>query len=126
VDHGRVIAAGTPDELKTQVGGERLEITVARGGDLAAAVRALTPFAQGDVHTDPDRRHVVVPVANGARLLADAVRDLDAAGVRLDDLSLRRPTLDDAFLILTGHAAEVPSVTAANGQSHDRVPQEVA
>ena len=106
VDHGRVIAQGTADELKAQVGGERLELTVARGSALDAAVRALKPYGDGDLHVDEHRRHVVLPVVNGARLLANVVRDLDAAGVRVDDLGLRRPTLDDVFLTLTGHAAE--------------------
>jgi len=115
VDGGRVIATGTSDELKAQVGGERLEVTVARGGDLDAAVGALKPYGNGDVRVDRDSRQLVVPVVNGARLLADAVRDLDAAGVRLDDLGLRRPTLDDVFLALTGHAAEA----AATGDGAD-------
>lgn len=106
VDHGRVIARGTSDELKAQVGGERLEITVARGSDLDAAVRVLSSYASGDLHVDADHRRVVVPVANGSRLLPNAVRDLDGAGLQLDDLALRRPTLDDVFLALTGHEAE--------------------
>jgi ABC-2 type transport system ATP-binding protein len=62
---------------------------------------------------DEERRQVVAPVANGARLLADAVRDLDAAGVQLDDLGLRRPTLDDVFLALTGHVAETETAASA-------------
>jgi ABC-2 type transport system ATP-binding protein len=114
VDHGRVIAQGTADELKTQVGGERLEVTVTRGADLAAAVAALTPYGEGDVRVDTQRRHVVIPVTNGSRLLANVVRDLDSVGVRVDDLGLRRPTLDDVFLTLTGHAAEVE---ATEGQA---------
>ena len=110
VDHGRVIARGTADELKRQVGGERLEITVTRGGDLTAAVAALQRYADGSPHVDRERRHVVVPVSNGSRLLAGVVRDLDDAGIQLDDLAMRRPTLDDVFLALTGHAAEEPGM----------------
>ena len=106
VDHGRVIAQGTSDELKAQVGGERLEITVTRGGDMDAALRALRPYASGEPHVDIERRRVVAPVTEGARLLAGAVRDLDTAKVQVDDLALRRPTLDDVFLALTGHQAE--------------------
>ncbi|HKS71086.1 MAG TPA: ATP-binding cassette domain-containing protein [Ktedonobacterales bacterium] len=106
VDHGQVIARGTADELKAQVGGERLEVTVARGGDLDTAVRALSPIASGDLRVDAARRSIVVPVTGGARLLPGVVRDLDAAGLQLDDLALRRPTLDDVFLTLTGHEAE--------------------
>ncbi len=67
------------------------------------------------MRVDGERRQVVAPVANGARLLADAVRDLDAAGVQIDDFSLRRPTLDDVFLALTGHAAETEAAAGANG-----------
>lgn len=102
VDHGRVIASGTPDELKAQIGGERLEITVSRGSNLADAARALRPYAQGEVQLDADRRQVIAPVSQGAQLLAAIVRDLDAAHVQLDDLALRHPTLDDVFLTLTG------------------------
>jgi ABC-2 type transport system ATP-binding protein len=106
VDRGQIIARGTSDELKDRVGGERLEVIIARGGDLDAAVRALSPHASGDLHLDSDQRRVVAPVTNGSRILAEAVRDLDAAGLQLDDLALRRPTLDDVFLTLTGHEAE--------------------
>ncbi len=107
IDHGLVIATGTSDELKAQVGGERLAVTVARGSDFDAARRAIVSYSEGDPHIDAERRTIIMPVTNGGRLLADVVRDLDAAGVRLDDLGLRRPTLDDVFLLLTGHAAEI-------------------
>ncbi|HWE61542.1 MAG TPA: ATP-binding cassette domain-containing protein, partial [Chloroflexota bacterium] len=120
VDQGRVIAEGTSDELKAKVGGERLEVTVARGGDLGAAARALAPYAEGEVRVDEERRQVVAPVANGARLLADAVRDLDAAGIQLDDLALRRPTLDDVFLSLTGHVAEETTAKEAGASTTGR------
>jgi ABC-2 type transport system ATP-binding protein len=105
IDGGRVIALGTPDELKAQVGGAWLELTVARGSDLDAAVRVLRPHCGEDtIHLDAERRHVVVPVADGSGL-APIVRDLDGAGIRLDDVGLHRPTLDDVFLALTGHTA---------------------
>ncbi|MCA1725985.1 MAG: ATP-binding cassette domain-containing protein [Thermomicrobia bacterium] len=106
IDHGKVIATGTSDELKAQVGGERLSVTVARGSDFDTAARTLAPYGDGGMHADPDSRTILVPVTNGAQLLANAVRDLDAVGVHLDDLGLRRPTLDDVFLTLTGHGAE--------------------
>jgi ABC-2 type transport system ATP-binding protein len=106
VDHGRVIAKGTSDELKAQVGGERLELTIARGGDLNAAAQTLQSYASGELQINAERRHLVVPVTQGAQLLATVVRDLDAAKVPLDDLALRRPTLDDVFLALTGRPAE--------------------
>jgi len=105
VDLGRVIARGTSDELKAQVGGERIELTVARGGYLDAAALALRPYSSGEIQVNADNRHLVVPVMQGAQVLASVVRELDAAQVPVDDLALRRPTLDDAFLALTGRAA---------------------
>jgi len=105
IDHGRVIARGGASDLKTQIGGERLELTVAPDSDLHAAAQAVRPFSSGDMHLDWERRHLAVPVTHGARRLAAIVRQLDDAGILLDDLALRRPTLDDVFLSLTGHAA---------------------
>jgi ABC-2 type transport system ATP-binding protein len=104
IDHGRVIAGGTADELKTQIGGERLELTVAPGGDLQAALQALRPHSSGEMQSDSVHRHLTVPVKQGAQQLEAIVRDLDAARVPLNDLALRRPTLDDVFLSLTGNA----------------------
>src|ERR687893_1443566 len=108
VDTGKVIAEGTADELKARVGGERLELVVSEDKSLAAAARVLARYAQREdgVRTDPGRRQAGATVEGGARLLAAVVRDLDAAGVQVDDLGLRRPTLDDVFLALTGRAAE--------------------
>ena len=106
IDGGAVIARGTPDELKTRVGGARIEMTVARAGDLDAAVRVLRRYGDGSVQIDAERRRIVAPAADGSASLAAAVRELDAAGVRLDELGLHRPTLDDVFLALTGHMAE--------------------
>jgi ABC-2 type transport system ATP-binding protein len=106
LDRGRVIAEGTTDELKAQIGGERLEVTVTNQGDLPRAVDVLRTHCNGDVHVEAEQRHAAVPVTAGARALAAAVRELDAAGIHLDDLSLHRPTLDDVFLALTGRVAE--------------------
>ncbi len=105
VDQGHVIAKGTADELKTQVGGERLELTVAPGGDLNAALQVVRPYSSGEIQIQAEHRHLAVPVTRGAQQLVAVVRDLDAAQIPLDDLALRRPTLDDVFLSLTGHAA---------------------
>ena len=102
IDEGRVIAGGTADELKSTVGGERLELTVVPGSELETAVRALQPFGLGPVQVDREGYRLTVPVAGGAALLPSAVRALDAAGTRLADLALRQPTLDDVFLTLTG------------------------
>jgi ABC-2 type transport system ATP-binding protein len=106
IDHGRVIAEGTADELKAQVGGERLEITVANGAQLVSARELLEPLGVGKATVDQHRRLLVMPVSGGASLLTDALRRLDGAHIALDDVGLRRPTLDDVFLSLTGHAAE--------------------
>jgi ABC-2 type transport system ATP-binding protein len=106
VDRGRVIAEGTSAELKAKVGGERVQLTVAPESDLAVAASVLARYADGLPQLDPAQRSVEVPVPNGARQMPDIVRDLDAAGVVLDDLGIRRPSLDDVFLTLTGHSAD--------------------
>ncbi|WP_445257256.1 ATP-binding cassette domain-containing protein [Nocardioides aurantiacus] len=104
VDHGRLIAEGSADELKAQVGGERLQVTVADPAQLGRAEELLTPLAVGPVVREEERRGLLVPVTGGAARLADALRLLDADGVVLDDVGLRRPTLDDVFLTLTGRS----------------------
>ena len=106
VDHGRVIAEGTSAELKAKVGGERVLITVAAQSDLGAARNVLAGIADGPPQTDPAARTVEAPVDGGARRMPEIVRELDAAGVLLDDLGIRRPSLDDVFLTLTGRAAD--------------------
>jgi ABC-2 type transport system ATP-binding protein len=104
IDRGRVIAEGTPDELKDRVGGERLEVHLADASAVDAAVRALAPMA--DEPPVADGETVRLPVSRRSGTIVEAVRRLDEAGVAVDDLGLRRPTLDDVFLALTGHAAE--------------------
>jgi ABC-2 type transport system ATP-binding protein len=106
IDRGRVIARGTADDLKAQVGGERLELTVASAEQLTDVAEALGPLAQGEVQRDHQSRRLSLPVTGGTDTLAEALRRL--AGVRADvlDIGLRRPDLDDVFLTLTGHAAE--------------------
>ena len=106
IDHGKVIAEGSADQLKAQVGGERLEITVADAVQLNAARDLLEPLGVGRASLDEHRRSLLMPVTGGAVVLTDALRRLDAADIVLDDVGLRRPTLDDVFLSLTGHATE--------------------
>jgi ABC-2 type transport system ATP-binding protein len=106
IDHGRVIAEGTPDELKDRVGGERLEIRLEDAGQGTVAAQALASLTDDPPHVDGDLVTVGVSRAGGA--IIEAVRRLDRAGIGVQDIALRRPTLDDVFLSLTGHAAETP------------------
>jgi ABC-2 type transport system ATP-binding protein len=108
IDHGRSIAEGTADELKSQVGGERVEVVVSSAAEIATAREVLTRLAAegGAVEVDEHTRRLTAPVTGGAATLTEALRHLDAAGVALQDVGLRRPTLDDVFLTLTGHRTE--------------------
>jgi ABC-2 type transport system ATP-binding protein len=105
IDAGRVIAEGTSNDLKAQVGGTRLVLVIESTQDVARAVEIMRKVGDG---TEPtlEGLTVCVPVTEGAGVFAEVVRDLDAASVRIADLGLRRPTLDDVFLRLTGHSAE--------------------
>ena len=104
VDHGRIIARGTADELKTQVGGERIEVVVHDRTRLAEAAGLIA--ADGSASLDEHTKRVTIAAEGGAQQLVDVVRSLGDAGVAIDDVALRRPTLDDVFLALTGRAAE--------------------
>lgn len=106
IDHGRVIAQGTADELKEQVGGERLELTVKSQDEIATAADVLSRIGTGEVDVDTHARHLTVAVAGGTQVAVEAMRELDTRGISALDLIVRRPTLDDVFLTLTGHAAE--------------------
>ncbi|HEX4743935.1 MAG TPA: ATP-binding cassette domain-containing protein [Candidatus Limnocylindria bacterium] len=105
VDHGRIIARGTADDLKRQVGGERIEVVVREAATLARAAELLGRNGGGGSTVEEHARRVTVPAHGGAQRLVQVVRDLDEAGIAIDDIGLRRPTLDDVFLSLTGHAA---------------------
>ncbi|SEG88489.1 ABC-2 type transport system ATP-binding protein [Nonomuraea solani] len=106
VDHGRVIALGTADQLKAQVGGDRIELSVTNAADLEAASRMLAPLAVGDLQSDPAALRMTIPVAGGATALTKALGHLAAERITVRDAGLRRPTLDDVFLALTGHEAD--------------------
>jgi len=107
IDRGREIAHGTSDRLKSTIGGDRIEVTITRSDDLARASEVLARFAvAGQLQVDPAERRLVAPIADGAPVLTQALRELDAAGVAVSDVGLRRPTLDEVFLALTGHTAE--------------------
>jgi ABC-2 type transport system ATP-binding protein len=107
VDHGRIIARGTADELKSQVGGERIEVVVHSRDVVPRAIELLTRLAGEAPVVDEHTRKLTVPAHGGAAVLVQVVRDLDEAGIGIDDIGLRRPTLDDVFLSLTGHASVV-------------------
>jgi ABC-2 type transport system ATP-binding protein len=110
IDLGKVIAEGTQDELKTQIGGEVVELVLTkvadRQGDLERVHELLRDLASAEPVIDHDAHAVRLPVEGGAAILAETVRRLDAAGIKVSELSLHRPTLDDVFLTLTGHHAE--------------------
>jgi ABC-2 type transport system ATP-binding protein len=104
IDRGLVIAEGTPDELKNQVGGERLDIHLCDGNRGEEAVAALATIASERPFVEDGS--IRVPVAERRGTIADAVRRLDDAGIAIDDIAVSTPTLDDVFLKLTGRAAE--------------------
>ncbi|KAA0024938.1 ATP-binding cassette domain-containing protein [Antrihabitans cavernicola] len=106
IDHGKVIARGTSDELKDQVGGERVELKVEDQAQLETARVLLAPLAVGDIAVEANVRRITVPVADGSEALVAALGRLRDEGIKVRDVGLRRPTLDDVFLSLTGHEAE--------------------
>jgi ABC-2 type transport system ATP-binding protein len=106
IDRGRMIAHGTPDELKLQIGGERVEVMLAHSADLPPAQAILGALSVGDVQVDEQVRRLTAAVTGGADVLKRALEQLGDANVSIVDVGLRRPTLDDVFLTLTGHAAE--------------------
>jgi ABC-2 type transport system ATP-binding protein len=99
---GRVIAKGTPDELKTLAGGDRIDVTVREAGDLAAAARLLRARLGADVHVDQEGRELSVPVTDRLAALTQIIGSLREQNITVEDITVRRPTLDDAFLHLTG------------------------
>ncbi|MEU1373532.1 ATP-binding cassette domain-containing protein [Streptomyces triculaminicus] len=111
IDHGKVIARGTSDQLKARTGGERVELVVHEREHIPLAVEVMRPFGKGGFTVEEHTRKVIVPVSGGARLLAEVIRELDTRGIEIDDIGLRRPTLDDVFISLTGHVAEAGEET---------------
>jgi ABC-2 type transport system ATP-binding protein len=106
IDRGQVIARGTGDELKAQVGGQRLEFTVTSAAMLPDLAERLRPLGVDEPQLDEQTRQLTLPVRGGAETLAEALRRLDGSDAEIVDVGLRRPDLDDVFLALTGHAAE--------------------
>lgn len=114
IDHGRVIAEGTPAELKRLTGGARLEATLTTSDH--AALDALRPLVEGPFQISENGRHLRAPVGSTAGLVTRVVRVLDAAGVDVEDVAVHQPSLDDVFMRLTGAAPEA-SVLTAGGQA---------
>jgi ABC-2 type transport system ATP-binding protein len=117
IDHGQQIAHGTADELKHQIGGERMELWLDPDASVADARRILARFTSGEIHIE--ERHVTLPIAGGAGTLTQALRSLDTDGIEVHDVGLRKPTLDDVFLTLTGHIAD-HDTTQATPVDQDR------
>ncbi|MFD4972598.1 ATP-binding cassette domain-containing protein [Streptomyces sp. NPDC058424] len=115
VDHGRVIARGTSDQLKARTGGERVEVVVHQREHIPTAAEVLRGFGKGDTTVEDHTRKITTPVTGGAKLLAEIIRELDTRGIEIDDIGLRRPTLDDVFLSLTGHVAEAEGENGTSG-----------
>lgn len=129
VDQGKVIARGTSDQLKDATGGDVIEVVIHRREQAPVAEEVLSRVGDGEPTFTEHVRRLSVPVSGGAKLLAEVIRELDGRGVEIDDIGLRRPTLDDVFISLTGHAAEErdsshdagndPSKYASKGASKD-------
>ena len=113
LDAGRVIAHGTAAQLKAHLGGDRLELS-ARPGQVDQLANAVAALASGPIRRDPATGRLTVPVTSGPAVLPDLARALANAELALDDLAIRRPTLDDVFLALTGHGPDTAGSTAAN------------
>lgn len=106
MDHGGIIANGTPDDLKRQVGGDILEIHMANHDEASRALEIIGKFGNGEPHADSSTGLVAIPFSGDASILVSVIREFDSAGLRLADIVLRRPTLDDVFMKLTGRKAE--------------------
>ena len=106
LDHGNVIAKGTSNELKSQVGGDRIEIVVESVGDVSNAAALIQEFGSAPAITEDLTKTILLPVAGGSTAIVNIIRKLDENKISIADIALRRPTLDDVFLSLTGHATE--------------------
>lgn len=115
IDHGRTIAQGTADELKDQTGGERVQAVLADPGDFVAARQVLAGVALGEVQAE-DGRTLTAAVSDGAASLMRVLQGFEAGGIAVLDIGLRRPTLDDVFLSLTGHAAADDGADTRSGK----------
>jgi ABC-2 type transport system ATP-binding protein len=115
VDHGRVVASGPSDDLKARLGGQRIEVIAGDPATLDAAARVVTALTGSEATVERHTRKITVAATGGVRVLADLASRLADSGIAVDDMSLRRPTLDDVFLRLTGHAPDVARVPGTTG-----------
>ena len=122
IDEGRVIAQGTPDELKSRVGADMVELHTADVATMRQAAEVLSTLGVAEPSTDPATRRCSIAAPGGAALLPVVVRALDEAGVAVEDIALRRPTLDEVFLALTGHSTRHDDKTDGNNSDHDTDP----
>jgi ABC-2 type transport system ATP-binding protein len=123
IDHGRKIAEGTADELKAQIGGERIEVVLRSIDDVEPARSILARLCFGDVRFDQQARKLTAAITGGVDVLRRLLQELDERGIGVEDVGLRRPTLDDVFLSLTGHGAEESSESggaSGNEETADR------
>jgi ABC-2 type transport system ATP-binding protein len=107
IDHGHVVAEGTPDGLKSRIGGDRLEIVVHNPSDIGAAASILDRVCQGDIQVDRDMRRLSTSTTSRVADLIATARAMDDAGIALDDIAVRRPTLDEVFLHVTENSREL-------------------
>ncbi|MCL4131795.1 UNVERIFIED_CONTAM: hypothetical protein GTU68_064485, partial [Idotea baltica] len=111
IDTGRKIAEGTADELKDQIGGDKVRVSIVKPENIERAKEAIASLCVGAVIEDPETPlTLLAPIRAGGGVVPQMIRALDGAGVDVTDVEVRRPTLDDVFLVLTGHAAEVAEV----------------
>lgn len=126
IDNGRAIARGTADQLKSQIGGERVELVIESQEHIQLARQTLIRFAVGEIVIDEHNRTLTAPVTGGSSVLVDVLRGLDTSSVQVLDVGLRRPTLDDVFLTLTGHTTETSEKAAADAADYAEEQKEIA
>ncbi|WP_330439139.1 ATP-binding cassette domain-containing protein [Micromonospora sp. NBC_00821] len=120
IDAGRVVAEGSPDQLKAMTGGDRIEVVVRDAAELSQAARLVAPICGAEPELDTEVRRLSVPVLDRVAGLVDVVRALDDAGIAVEDIGLRRATLDEAFLHLTGHRPDDTREPVAAGRTGER------
>ncbi|WP_433223355.1 ATP-binding cassette domain-containing protein [Microtetraspora malaysiensis] len=119
IDSGRVIAGGSPDELKSMIGGDQIDLVIRDAADLAEAARVLAAAAGAEPIADPDARRLIAPVRDRIGALTEVVGELGERGVAVEDIALRRPTLDEVFLSLTGGKPAPGAGKQADGKQAD-------